>query len=77
MTKKDFLHKLEELLQIEYSLNENMLLKDIEEYDSLALLSLSILYDQEFNIDIQGSELKSCKSIGDLIELIPGNKLES
>ncbi|EAK0442725.1 acyl carrier protein [Campylobacter lari] len=77
MTRKKFLQKLEELLQIDYPLSEDMLLENIEEYDSLALLSLSVLYDQEFNIFIKGEELKACKNIGDLVTLIPAEKLKS
>lgn len=46
MTKQIFLKKLEELLQVDYALEENMLLKNIEEYDSLALLSLTVFYDE-------------------------------
>ncbi|AJC85232.1 acyl carrier protein [Campylobacter peloridis] len=76
MTKQIFLKKLEELLQVDYALEENMLLKNIEEYDSLALLSLTVFYDQEFNIFVEGKKLKSCQNISDLIALIPSDKLE-
>ncbi|VEJ07651.1 acyl carrier protein [Campylobacter lari] len=74
MKKKDFIKKIEELLQIEYSLDENTMLESIEEYDSLAILSLSVLYDQEFDICIHGTELKTCKNIADLIALVPMEK---
>ncbi|MBT0742052.1 acyl carrier protein [Campylobacter lari] len=76
MTKQIFLKKLEELLQVDYALEENMLLNNIEEYDSLVLLSLTVFYDQEFNIFVEGKKLKSCQSISDLIALIPSEKLE-
>ncbi|EAK9946144.1 acyl carrier protein [Campylobacter lari] len=77
MKKTDFIKKLEELLQIDYSLDENTILENIEEYDSLALLSLSVLYDQEFNICIHGAELKACKNVADLIALIPIEKWDN
>ncbi|HEC1780317.1 acyl carrier protein [Campylobacter lari] len=77
MTKQFFLKKLEELLQVDYALEENMLLSNIEEYDSLALLSLTVFYDQEFNIFVEGKKLKSCQKISDLIALVPSEKLES
>ncbi|AJC86765.1 acyl carrier protein [Campylobacter sp. RM16704] len=77
MTKQDFLIKLEELLQTDYTLDEDMLLSNIEEYDSLALLSLTMLYDQEFNIFVEGKKLRSCQKISDLIALIPKEKMDS
>ncbi|EAI8647089.1 TPA: acyl carrier protein [Campylobacter lari] len=77
MTKQIFLKKLEELLQVDYALEENMSLSNIEEYDSLALLSLTVFYDQEFNIFVEGKKFKSCQKISDLIALIPSEKLES
>ncbi|ECP5271725.1 acyl carrier protein [Campylobacter lari] len=77
MTKQIFLKKLEELLQVDYALEENMSLSNIEEYDSLALLSLTVFYDQEFNIFVEGKKLKSCQKISDLIALVPSEKLES
>ncbi|EAI4828558.1 TPA: acyl carrier protein [Campylobacter lari] len=76
MTKRQFLEKLEELLQIDYSLEENMILEKIQEYDSLALLSIVTLFDTEFNIFIQGKTLKECKTVKDIIELIPIEKLD-
>ncbi|EAK0950619.1 acyl carrier protein [Campylobacter lari] len=77
MTKHNFLKKLEELLQVDYTLEENTPLNSIEEYDSLALLSLTVFYDQEFNIFVEGKKLKSCQNISDLIALIPSEKLEN
>ncbi|EAJ5673984.1 acyl carrier protein [Campylobacter lari] len=76
MTKQFFLKKLEELLQVDYTLEENTPLNSIEEYDSLALLSLTVFYDQEFNIFVEGKKLKACQNISDLIALIPSEKLE-
>lgn len=76
MNKKQFLKKLEELLQIDYPLKEDMVLEKIEEYDSLALLSIVTLFDTEFNVFIQGKILKECKTVKDIIELIPIEKLD-
>ncbi|EGK8085205.1 acyl carrier protein [Campylobacter lari] len=76
MTKEKFLEHLEDALQLDYKLSENMILEDIEEYDSLALISISALYHQFFEIAIYGKTLRECKSVGDLIALIPSDKLE-
>ncbi|HEC1773866.1 TPA: acyl carrier protein [Campylobacter lari] len=77
MTKEKFLEHLEDALQLDYKLSENMILEDIEGYDSLALISISALYNHLFDVMIYGKTLRECKSVNDLIALIPSDKLES
>lgn len=76
MTRKEFLNKLEDALQLDYELSEDTLLENIEEYDSLGLLSITTLYSVLFDIYVQGKTLLECKSVTDLIDLIPIDKLE-
>ncbi|OCX43557.1 hypothetical protein A7X81_00950 [Campylobacter ornithocola] len=76
MTRKEFLNKLEDALQLDYELSEDTLLENIEEYDSLGLLSITTLYSVLFDIYVQGKTLLECKSVADLIDLIPIDKLE-
>ncbi|EAI4080536.1 acyl carrier protein [Campylobacter jejuni] len=69
MTKQEFLEKLADALQLDYTLEAEQKLEDIEEYDSLGLLSVSSLYSKLFDLEIEGMVLKSCKSVQDLINL--------
>ncbi|RTJ85698.1 acyl carrier protein [Campylobacter jejuni] len=69
MTKQEFLEKLADALQLDYTPKAEQKLEDIEEYDSLGLLSVSSLYSELFNLEIEGIVLKSCKSVQDLINL--------
>ncbi|HEC1758239.1 acyl carrier protein [Campylobacter peloridis] len=77
MTKEKFLEHLEDALQLDYKLSIDTNLEDIEEYDSLGLISVIALYNHLFNINIPGKTLRECKNINDLIALIPSEHLES
>lgn len=69
MTKDELLAHLQDALQREDALSEDMMLEDIEEWDSLAILSVISLYDSLFHIKVFGNELRECKSIKDVILL--------
>ena len=51
----------------------NMKLKDIKEWDSLALISLISLYDQLFSKVVSISSINKCITIKDLINLVKKN----
>ncbi|MBZ7946393.1 acyl carrier protein [Campylobacter sp. RM9939] len=69
MTKKEFLEELSNAIQLDYILKEDQDLNKIEEYDSLALLSISALFSEHFNLEIEGNILRSCQNVSDLIAL--------
>lgn len=70
MNKTELLEEIRETLQREDEISLIMKLEDIEEWDSLAKLSIISLYDQLFGILISGQELVNCKTINDLVELV-------
>ncbi len=43
---------------------------DLEEYTSLIALSLILMIDEEYNVTIDGNEMKSCVTIEDLFNLV-------
>jgi len=51
----------------------NMKLKDIKEWDSLALISLISLYDELFSKVVSISSINKCITIKDLINLVKKN----
>ncbi|MBK2000671.1 acyl carrier protein [Campylobacter sp. 2018MI35] len=69
MTKKEFLEELSNAIQLDYILKEDQDLNKIEEYDSLALLSISALFSEHFNLEIEGNILRNCQNVSDLIAL--------
>jgi len=44
--------------------------KELEEWGSLAVLSIIALADEEFNVRITGQDLRDCNTIKDLFNLI-------
>ena len=67
MTKQEFIEKLKKNIQTSMDLDENTLLDDIPEWDSLAMLGLLALFD-ELEVEIGIEELEECKSIKDILQ---------
>jgi acyl carrier protein len=76
MTKVELLEEIKEILQRDEEISLEMKLKDIEEWDSLANISMISLYDQLFELVITADMLKECKTVNDLVELV-SDKLDS
>ena len=65
LTKK--LALIEEALDVEEgSLKPETPLDDVEEWDSIAMLSLIAMLDDEFGKTISGKELKALKTVADI-----------
>ena len=59
---------LEETLDTEEGvLKPETVLDDVESWDSLAMLSLIAMLDEEFNKTISGKELKALKTVADIL----------
>lgn len=68
MELKEKLVMLEELLELEEgTLNENTELKGLEEWDSIAALSLIVLLDEEFKKTVSGKQVKEFKTVKDIL----------
>ena len=72
MKKRDFLELLKETMGREEILEENMLLEGLEEYDSLAVLSLMAMYD-ELGVNVSPKDMKNLETVKDLIALAGEN----
>lgn len=69
MTEKEKLNLLEETLDMdEGTLTTEMNLADVEEYDSMAKLSLIVMMEDEFGVKLTGDEVKAFVTVGDIIE---------
>lgn len=69
MTQEQFLAQLSDAIQRDEILSADMRLDSIEEWDSLAIVSLISLYDQLFKLQVNGNALRECQSVQDLINL--------
>ena len=73
MKKTEFYQKLADILEMETAgITGEVVLKDISSWDSLAMLSFVAFADSQFGVVIQGSKLAACRTVNDLISLLPG-----
>ena len=75
MNKADFLVELEDVLQRDEACYEQDNLNDYEEWDSLSKMAIMAFYNKHFGIKVSISDLKSLKTVSDLIKLA-GDKIQ-
>lgn len=68
MTNDEKLRLLEENLEIEANtLTAETSLNEIEEFDSMAKLTLIVLCDDEFGKKLTGEQIREFKTVGDIL----------
>lgn len=71
MTIEQKLAMLEEMMELdEGALTVDADLSNLDEWDSLALLSFMALMDDEFGRTVTGKEVKECKTVKDLVDMM-------
>lgn len=71
MTIKEKIALLEDMFEMEEgTITEKTELTDIEEWDSMAKLSLIVLMDEEFNKKLTGNQIKEFASIRDILDFM-------
>jgi len=70
-----FIQNLREMLEVdEKDIKLTDHFREYEEWNSLAYLSLIAMMDEEYNVQIEGSEFKKLITIHDLINAINAKK---
>lgn len=68
MELKEKLALLEETLDVEEgTLTSETALDDLEEWDSIAALSLIVMLDEQFEKTISGNEIKALRTVSDIL----------
>lgn len=71
MTNEEKLALLEDMLELETkTLTPETELSSIEEYDSMAKLSLIVLIDDEFDKKLTGEQIRLFKTVGDILDFM-------
>ena len=71
MTRDEMIRMIEDMLDVESgSLTEQTLLADIEEYDSMAKLSLIVMSDDEFDKKLTGEQILKFVTIQDIVDFL-------
>lgn len=70
--ENQFLNNFIDILDDEpnFNLELNSKFRDLDEWDSLTALSLIAMLDSEYNITINGDQLKNLETLGDIFNLI-------
>ena len=72
MTLVEKLKMIEEVLDVEEgTLSEEDILENIEEWDSLSVLTLISEMKQNFDIRLSTQQIKAFKTVGDICSVIP------
>lgn len=71
MTTEEKIALLEDMLELDGgSLNPATELSSIDEYDSMAKLSLIVLMDDEFNKKLTGEQIREFKTVQDILDFM-------
>lgn len=71
MSEKEKLALLEETFDVEEgTLSADMVLADIDEYDSMTKLSLIVMVEENFSKKLTGAELKEFKTVQDILNVM-------
>ena len=72
MTEKEFLDVMDEILDTEESVSMDTVLEDLEEWDSLSIVSFLAMVDVEYGKTMRAAQFKDAQTIGDLYRLVMG-----
>ncbi|WP_250253769.1 phosphopantetheine-binding protein [Chryseobacterium sp. Marseille-Q3244] len=72
-----FLEKLQEELEENQSLSKETKLKDLENYDSISLLSVIAFVDENFDQQLDPDQFKNMETVSDLMNIIGLENFES
>lgn len=71
MTKQEKLEHIADIMDLELAeLNEDSVLADFEEWDSVAILSFIALMDEHFGKAMKGAEVRSLVTVIDLLNVM-------
>lgn len=71
MTQEEKIALLEDMLELDGgTLKPEMELSSIDEYDSMAKLSLIVLMDDEFGKKLTGEQIREFKTVQDILDFM-------
>ena len=71
MNEQEKIALLEETLELdEGTLTADTVLADVDEYDSMAKLSLIVMMDDEFGVKLTGDMIKGFETVGDILKVM-------
>lgn len=68
MNKAEFLEKLQDVLERDEEITEDMVLADMEEWDSLAAMAVMAFFNKSLSITLLPAEVREMKTVQDLMK---------
>lgn len=69
MDKETIISELQDILETEQTLTPDTVLAEVEEWDSLASISVLAFFKQKMNLKIEAQQIKNCTTVGDILKL--------
>jgi len=71
MNTQTFLNEIEEIIEVDKnSLNGTEVLKDLEDWDSLALMGFIAMVDTNMDVTLEAEKINACVTVNDLVVLV-------
>ena len=70
MTQETFLEELQGILRTDVPLSIDYPLDELDEWDSMSILSLIVYFDEECGKNISGEEIKDFEIVKDIMDLM-------
>lgn len=70
MKIKDFIKRFREELEIETEIDQNTEFRQLNEWSSLAGLTVIAMVDEEYGVTIKADEIRQAKTIQELFDLV-------
>ena len=70
MTKVQFITSLREILQTDEEITEDTNLRQVEGYDSMAVLSIIAFFDETFQQTVDAERFENVNTVSDLMGLV-------
>lgn len=67
MDKVEFLEKLQDVLERDEEITEDMILEDMDEWNSLAAMALMAFFNKTLSITLLPAEVRKMKTVSDII----------
>ncbi len=76
METRDFIEKFAEAVDVEApeTLSVETVFRDLDDWSSLAFLSVIAMMDEEYDIQIENAQFRELKTLGDIIAYIESHK---
>lgn len=70
MERDEIVRSLEKLIRLPAeALNGSEKLNALDGWDSLAMIEFIALMDEDFGVDLQAEQVRTCKTVQDLVDL--------